>query len=524
MAKVFYILFLISISVYGQISPGDLTKYHANLEGLGNCTKCHNLGEHLTKEKCTDCHKEIKSRIERNSGYHSSDEVKNKDCWKCHSEHNGRNFEIIRFDKNKFDHAKTKYILSGAHQNLQCEKCHKQELVKDGELKKRRNTYLGLSQRCSDCHEDFHQKTLGDNCSGCHNTTKFRPASLFDHSKTKYVLTGAHQKVACDKCHVKEIRNGKNFQKFADLSFKNCNDCHTDFHKGKFGNDCQKCHVTSGFQIVNKNAFDHSRTNFALAGLHVTVECTKCHGQNLSSKPKHENCISCHKDYHKGQFKKNGGIADCVGCHTEKGFSPSLFTIERHSKTRFELIGGHLATECKKCHKQKDEWNFKMDSFKCVKCHENIHRNEITQKFMEDSNCALCHNTESWNKVNFDHDKTSFKLNGVHKKTECGKCHLTIKEGVKKFLFSSVNTDCENCHKDIHSGQFADGGKTDCSRCHASGNWKPVKFDHSTTKFPLEGAHKNVECYKCHKQETHNQRQFINYRIREIKCAACHSS
>ena len=524
MTKILVLLLLFSIAVYGQISPGDLTKHHAILEGLSNCTKCHNLGEQLTKEKCIGCHKEIKIRMDKNSGYHSSDEVKNKDCWKCHSEHNGRNFEIIRFDKNKFDHSKTKFILTGAHQNLQCEKCHKQESIKDNELKKRKNTYLGLSQRCADCHEDYHQQALGDNCSGCHNTVKFRPALLFDHMKTKFSLTGAHLKVACDKCHVKEMRNGKVFQKFTGLVFKNCSDCHTDFHKGKFGNDCQKCHVTSDFNLVNKTAFDHSKTNYALAGMHASVECSKCHGNNLSSKPAHDYCNSCHKDFHKGQFKKNDRLIDCAECHTVQGFSQSLFTIEKHAKTKFELIGSHLAATCKTCHKTGEDWNFKLDSSKCVNCHMNIHKNEISQKFMGNSNCESCHNPESWSKVIFDHDKTEFKLIGIHKRTECSKCHLVIKSGEKNLLFSSLSTNCESCHKDIHLGQFGNENKTDCSKCHTSENWKPVKFDHASTRFPLDGAHRNVECRKCHKPEINNQRQFINYKIREIKCAACHSS
>ncbi|MDD2995319.1 MAG: hypothetical protein PHP99_03775, partial [Paludibacter sp.] len=48
---------------YSQISPGDLSEAHAHLEGLSNCTQCHTVGEKVTREKCLDCHKEIKSNI-----------------------------------------------------------------------------------------------------------------------------------------------------------------------------------------------------------------------------------------------------------------------------------------------------------------------------------------------------------------------------------------------------------------------------------------------------------------------------
>ena len=37
------------------MSPGDLTQYHADLEGLLNCTKCHDLGEGVSEAKCLDC-------------------------------------------------------------------------------------------------------------------------------------------------------------------------------------------------------------------------------------------------------------------------------------------------------------------------------------------------------------------------------------------------------------------------------------------------------------------------------------
>ena len=523
MIKTLVVFFLIAVSVYGQISPGDLTTFHAKYEGLENCTKCHDLGKSVSQEKCLDCHKEIKTRIEQNKGYHSSSEVKSKNCWKCHSEHNGRNFEIIHFDRKKFDHNVTGFKLSGAHQSLDCEKCHKQELIHDAELKKRKDTYLGLGQKCADCHEDFHQGALGNKCSSCHDSNKFRPAPLFDHNKARFVLTGAHIKVACEKCHAKETLNGKSFQKFKGIPFANCSDCHKDVHNGKFGNICQKCHNTDGFNAISKSSFDHSQTGFALVGAHVTVKCSDCHGQNLTSKPKHSECKDCHKDFHKGQFTKDNKTTECANCHNVDGFTPSIYTIDMHNKTGFKLSGGHLATPCKNCHMVKDEWNFRIASFQCIDCHENIHKEEIRQKFMGNSNCSSCHNPDTWNKVEFDHSKTDFILSGVHKKTDCGKCHSFITNGEKQLLFFSLTTTCEGCHKDIHHGQFKENGKTVCSRCHGFDNWKASKFEHANTGFPLEGAHKKVDCSKCHKPVLVNQQQFINYKIEDTKCAACHT-
>ena len=72
-AKLYFItaailVFLNTANIYAQLSPGDLTKAHANLEGLSNCTKCHELGDKVTNTKCLDCHKDINSLISKKYG------------------------------------------------------------------------------------------------------------------------------------------------------------------------------------------------------------------------------------------------------------------------------------------------------------------------------------------------------------------------------------------------------------------------------------------------------------------------
>ena len=57
------IILLWECNAFAQISPGDLSKAHASLEGVSNCTKCHTVGKKVTSEKCLDCHKEINLSI-----------------------------------------------------------------------------------------------------------------------------------------------------------------------------------------------------------------------------------------------------------------------------------------------------------------------------------------------------------------------------------------------------------------------------------------------------------------------------
>ncbi len=225
-----------------------------------------------------------------------------KECKNCHSEHNGRDFRIINFQPKGFDHIKAKFELKGKHAKLKCEECHQDKFIKYDSNKKRKGTYLGLETTCISCHEDVHQKTLGDKCQSCHGNDSFKPAVNFNHDNAKFQLTGAHKNVDCIKCHVKEKRNGKDFQKFTGLEFTNCTPCHKDIHNGKFGDNCTKCHNTNSFKVLNGNTFDHNKTRFPLKGAHANVKCSDCHGNNSLSKPKFDKCTDCHKDAHFGEF------------------------------------------------------------------------------------------------------------------------------------------------------------------------------------------------------------------------------
>ena len=100
---------------------------HENLEGLSNCTKCHELGEDVKNEKCLDCHKEIKNQFIKRHGFHSLDNIPQKPCYECHSEHHGRDFKLIKFDTDSFNHSKIGFSLTGRHAEINCFDCHKAE-------------------------------------------------------------------------------------------------------------------------------------------------------------------------------------------------------------------------------------------------------------------------------------------------------------------------------------------------------------------------------------------------------------
>jgi hypothetical protein len=518
------LILLCGTNLNAQLSPGVLSNVHSNLEGLSNCTQCHVLGDKVTNEKCLTCHTEIQSRISAQKGYHSSFAVNGKQCSLCHSEHHGKNFQIIRFDTAKFDHNLTGYNLSAPHAKQECKACHNSQHITDQKIKTKSSTFLGVSRECLTCHTDYHLRTLSSSCLNCHTEQTFVPASKFNHASAKFQLAGKHKSVDCVKCHKIETTAGKKFQQFRGIKYSNCTSCHTDPHKNQFGQNCRQCHSEESFQIVSglKN-FDHNKTDFKLEEKHLIVNCKSCHKTKFTDPLKHDRCTDCHSDYHNKQFVKNNVSPDCSECHTVKGFTSFTFTVEKHNLSRFPLKGAHSATPCYECHKKQEKWSFRNIGFNCNECHTDNHKSFIQTKYYPDADCKICHTENRWSEVKFDHSKTDFKLDGAHIRTDCRSCHYKAdSKGVEKQRFTGLSKDCASCHSDNHFKQFEKNGTTDCTICHGTENWKASVFDHNKTAFKLDGKHVNVACAGCHKPEKNGSLIYVKYKLKEFRCESCH--
>lgn len=519
-----FILLTMPFAAMAQLSPGELAKSHSHLEGISNCTKCHILGEKVSNEKCLACHTELKERIDQKKGYHYSSEVRGKTCVTCHSDHHGTSFQLIRFNREKFNHTLTGFTLNGAHAKQECVACHKGKNIRDQRIREKKFTYLGLDPSCLSCHTDVHRKTLSAKCTECHGQDAFVPAVNFSHARTKFPLTGRHTAVDCAKCHKITTENGQKFQSFAGVSFNTCASCHTDPHRGQFGPKCAECHTTASFHTVQgvSGKFDHSKTDFPLVGKHNAVSCSQCHTNGLNQPVKHAQCLDCHKDFHNGQFTRQGVKTDCSKCHNTNGFTQSQFTIDMHNAGNFILSGAHLATACTECHKKQGIWKFKDIGTRCISCHKDIHQSSLNTKYYPDQSCENCHITDTWKTIQFDHSATSYPLTGGHSGAGCAACHSLHKTSGTGPQFAGITQSCSDCHEDAHMGQFAGNGKTDCSRCHDAGFWNHDRFDHSKTKFPLDGQHAKVSCRSCHEVRNEGVKSFINYKLKGTKCEDCH--
>jgi len=539
---------IFNLNLYGQLSPGDLSSVHADLEGLKNCTQCHDAAEKISSSKCLSCHVILRERINSNVGLHSKPEYST--CQNCHVEHQGRDFKLIFWKEGQtnFNHKNAGFKLEGKHAQLECSSCHKAEFIQEKKIFREKNknlekTFLGLDKSCLSCHRDEHRGQMNRKCLNCHVMEGWKPASKFDHNLTKFSLTGQHRQVDCSRCH-KSVTDNKfpddpTYSQYHLTSFAQCSACHQDAHNGKLGALCNDCHSPAGWNKINQTNFNHDVTNFPLRGRHTAVRCEQCHHSGQTrNQLKFANCTDCHSDFHNGVFTHRASAGECSECHHVYGFSPSTFTIQEHQKTDFQLEGAHLAIPCIACHTQpfnakiQRTYRFQFTSLDCQQCHTDPHRGQLN-KYVAPGGCNFCHNTETWFTVQFDHSQTGFELTGKHQLTKCTSCHVPENSsmGREHIRFEGLSKVCQDCHTDKHEGQFntvatVAGNKRmigDCSRCHTSENWLPNNFDHDKdATFKLEGAHKTVNCYKCHLTETKNGIKFVRFKPIESKCRSCH--
>ena len=537
----------ICIPALAQISPGPLSRAHESLSGPLKCANCHQFGAGAPQFKCLHCHREIAERLTARRGYHAR-VVKtanaNRDCARCHTEHYGENFNIIRWptSKSEFNHDETGYRLLGRHASLKCEQCHAPKHILPAERKKiavkdLNRTLLGLSTSCQTCHEDPHRGQLGNDCGRCHGFSHWKPVSKFDHMQTAFPLTGKHNGLECAKCHPTENAGPTPLTKYKGVAFASCSDCHKDPHHGAFAARCDSCHVTSGWsEVRTSRAFDHDTTKFPLKGKHAGLECSKCHKTaDFKTPVAHARCLDCHQDQHNGQFVARTDGGDCGACHTETGFRPSTFTVAMHAQSKFPLQGKHHDVECAKCHKPAGkQTNYHPAWGRCDDCHRDAHNAQFAAAPLS-NRCEECHTVDAFRPATFTlarHQTSSFPLHGAHAAVPCADCHRdpsTSKAELKRFRFA--NTTCDGCHRDPH--QLAQGTmfrtvatktRSACENCHILRSWRQLlPFDHASTGYRLTGAHQTLACVDCHRRRDDKAGGFtIAFKGAPRECVGCH--
>lgn len=567
-------------SLAGQISPGPLAKAHAELEGTLKCTRCHAGRKENMSANCLACHKDIAWLGEQNRGYHATREVKGQTCASCHPDHAGASFNMVKWpdgSRDRFDHRRAGWPLLKTHAEKDCADCHTAKFRVSPAAKLgasgRTSEFVGLETTCQSCHEDIHKGRLGQDCTKCHDTGKWKTTPGFNHDSTAYPLTKKHIPVECEKCHLapevatKRDASGQLIPVFSPLPHETCANCHKDPHAGSLGPKCSSCHSTGGFKQIDRANFDHSRTKYPLKGDHASVKCADCH-QDFSTpalkKPVFQACTSCHKDVHNGTATLGGKVVDCGVCHSVNGFDQGTLTIEQHKQTKYALVGKHQAVACGACHR-KETSTVAVALFgsskviirpafaRCTDCHADDHGGQLALR-TDKGECSPCHTENGWKPSRFDaaqHARLKLAVDGKHADIACRDCHgtdrknlpamtKTVSAGKAAFVFALAETDCAACHADPHQGTFANRKPRafGCLDCHSTRAFSPSTIDvalHKEYRFPLEGAHRATPCLGCHAElkTTHRMKSTL-VQVKttgsplgftaKVMCADCHET
>jgi hypothetical protein len=378
--------------------PQDCSVCHTSIQWKGAkfdhnaSTRFQLTGAHVTVA-CADCHKNnvFKGLPSTCVSCHLADFNNTKspnhaaagfpqDCTLCHT--------TARWAGAVFDHSKTGFLLTGAHQKALCQQCHVN------------NVFAGTARQCSGCHiSQFNATTnpkhaaagFPTDCSLCHTTTAWTPASFNHNTATKFALTGAHTAAKCSDCHARGVYAGLNTA---------CVNCHLNRFNATtnpnhaaagFPTDCAVCHTTTAWTPAS---FNHTQTRFPLTGAHTAVLCVRCHiGGKFAGTP--TDCWSCHQSVFNATTNPNhiaaGFPHDCTVCHTTTGWAGARF-----NHTRFPIYSGSHAgkwTSCQDCHTNSSNYTI----FSCTNCHQHEktttdakHR-QVNNYVYNSANCYACH-------------------------------------------------------------------------------------------------------------------------------------
>ena len=328
------------------------------------------------------------------------------------------------------------------------------------------------------------------------------------HDKTNFPLVGKHRTTSCADCHPNLVFEGTPGE---------CEACHwerrqDDRYQLRLGMHCGDCHTPYSWKNVSPNKWNHiTATGYPLEGVHRTLDCIECHGEEGFDSSRIA-CLDCHdQDYKEARnpdHQAAGFPPHCQLCH----FKQNTWDGAVYLHDRFILSGEHKLADCSDCHNSGQYLGLPTE---CVSCHlddYNDAEDPAHQALNFPTDCVACHGSSAstWEGANYTH--TAFPLVGQHKVAQCSDCHPDGR-------YAGTSADCVSCHQDDYNNaedpdHQALNFPTDCVVCHGSSasTWEGASFSHSS--FPLVGQHQVAQCSDCHPNGI--------YAGTPLACVSCH--
>ena len=301
----------------------------------------------------------------------------------------------------------------------------------------------------------------------------------FDHDETNFLLSGAHLKIECNVCHVRDVYQG-------------------------IPTSCEECHSTSSLIAKTKKNNEHFES---------VDSCDNCHtvetwvGARIDHDSVVGTCIDCHNNsVTTGRTEDHiQSVDDCQKCHTTRRWKQSGFDHTVITGNCFSCHNGTTAlgkskkhrlssNQCNDCHHVKN-WKSKTFDHKgikkgCLNCHQDV---LPALPHPQNNKCEKCHSVKKkWQQIRFEHDKTP---------EQCIKCHKNKKPANHFIVTSDANDQCDDCHR-------------------ATTSWiTNLRFDHDVADYQEHRT--NTQCTVCHLS---NSRTVLwRFAASKPKCAGCHS-
>ena len=122
--------------------------------------------------------------------------------------------------------------------------------------------------------------------------------------------------------------------------------------------------------------------------------------------------------------------------------------------------------------------------------------------------------------ITVDEHHLNFPLAGGHKPVACVSCHADNS-------FTPVDPSCITCHaadfgqEKVPMHRQLDESTQDCLLCHRISAWKDSVFNHSSTDFPLFGAHTETVSLACHTPPSEGEP--LQFGPLATDCIGCHA-